>query len=93
VTCAELEVPANQNKGELVIKVAKDSPVQFTKLSIIGRAVLGDKQLERRATMQSFPGEPPTESVRLACSLATPFKFKSQYEFRYIARGGALKKV
>jgi hypothetical protein len=53
---------------------------------------LGDQQLERKATFSASPGEPPVEHVRLACTLATPFKFKSQYEFRYIARGGTLKK-
>jgi hypothetical protein len=92
VTSAELEVPANQNKGELVIKVAKDSPVQVAKLTVAGRALMGDKTVERRANLTSSAGEPPTENVQLACTLATPFKFKSQYEFRYIARGGTLKK-
>jgi hypothetical protein len=92
VTCAELEVPANQNKGELVVKVPKDSPVQTALLSVVGRAVVGEKTMERRATFALSPGEPPRENIRLACTLATPFKFRSQYEFRYIARGGTLKK-
>ena len=92
VTCADLEVPANQNKGELVIKVAKESPVQVALLSIVGRAVVGEKTMERRATFALSPGEPPRENIRLVCTLATPFKFRSQYEFRYIARGGTLKK-
>jgi hypothetical protein len=76
----------------LVIKVAKESPVQVAKLTVVGRAAIGDKTIERRATMTAFAGETPTDTVHLACTLATPFKFKSQYEFRYIARGGSLKK-
>lgn len=92
VACAELEVPANQNKGELVIKVAKETPVQSARLSVIGRAVDGNKTIDRRASFAPFPGERPVEAVRLACTLATPFRYKAQFDFRYIARGGTLKK-
>jgi hypothetical protein len=92
VTAADVEVAANQTKGELTIKVAKDSPVQFAKLSVVGHAGPSEQPLMRRATTPRLPGEPGSDHLWLACTLATPFKFKSQYEFRYIARGGALTK-
>lgn len=90
--CAELEVPANQNKGELVIKLAKETPVQVAKLTVAGKASVNNAAIERRASHSRDAGEPGTDHMLLACTLATPFKFKSQYEFRYIARGGTLKK-
>jgi hypothetical protein len=92
VTSAELDVPAGQNKGELVIKAVKESPVQVAKFSVIGKAMLGDQMAQRQATFVGPADDAPTDQVLLACTLATPFKFKSQYEFRYIARGGTLKK-
>lgn len=92
VTAVDVEVPANQPKGEIVVKAAKDSPVQSAKLVVVGVGGVGEPPLTRKTTISSSPGEPPAEGFRLACTLATPFKFKSQYEFRYIARGGTLKK-
>jgi hypothetical protein len=91
-TCAELDVPANQNKGELVVKVAKDAPVQLAKILVVGHAAMNDQQVERRAAYSSMTVESATDHINMECTLATPFKFKSQYEFRYIARGGTLKK-
>jgi hypothetical protein len=82
VTCAEIDVAANQNKGELVLKAGKDIPVQLARLKVIGTAQHNGQALRR---------EGPAHTL-LACTLATPFKFKGQYEFRYIARGGTMTK-
>jgi len=91
VTCAEVEVAANQNKGELVIKVGKESPVQVARLKVVGKAEWNGQTLQRDAV---FPhgDDPAMNHVLLACALPTPFRFKADYEFRYIARGGTLKK-
>jgi hypothetical protein len=91
-SAAEVTVPANQNKAEIAVKVDKASPVQFAPLTITGSADFNGTTIEHRATTAAPPGEAPIDQVLLACTLPTPFKHKGEYEFRYIARGGTLKK-
>lgn len=91
ISCEEVTIPANQNRGELTLAVHATVPVLLAKVTIIGRAEQAGQSLERRATFVTASGEPSHELL-LASTLPTPFRFRGDYEFKYVARGGALTK-
>ena len=93
VTVAEVAVPANQNRAELVFKLEKEVPVHWPRVQIIGRAEGDGQTYERRASIALPTSEPTHERLLLACGLPTPFRFQADYQLRYIARGGTLKKT
>lgn len=101
-TSDEITVAPNQNKGEFNVQVAATTPVVAARLSVVGRAELAGSQLERRAAIvlppqpgvfPPGPGMSPGDEVLFVASLPTPFRFRGDYEFRYVPRGGPLKKT
>jgi hypothetical protein len=92
VTCDDVKVAENADKGVLVFKAADTVAVVTALLRVVGRAEREGKPLERVAHLAAPPGEPPLEAVRLVTTIKTPFKFSAQYDFRYSPRGTVLKK-
>ena len=92
VSAPELTVAPNENKAEFTIKVEKTAPVQLTRLQAVGRSEGPTGAIERRASIVPPSGEALEGDLLLACTLPTPFRLKSQYELRYVARGGTLRK-
>jgi hypothetical protein len=92
VTCDDVKVAENADKGALVFKAAEGIPVTTSLCRVVGRAEFDGKPLERAAHVAAAPGEPPLDTLRLVTTLKTPFKFAAQYDFRYTPRGTVLKK-
>lgn len=94
VTVKELIAAPNQAKADLVFQVSAETPVSFGDVEIVGVAEEGGVSLSRKATFTpAYFGSPQLEKVALVCSLVTPFKFRGQYEFKYVPRGAGLKKT
>lgn len=90
-SAAELVVQPGQNRGELAIKVEKSSPVQLAKVKIIGEADISGS-VKHAAAIVLPNGLSAPHDLLLVCTLPTPFKYKGEFQLRYIARGGVLKK-
>ncbi len=92
VTCDDVKLAENADKGTLTFKAAENVAVVSSLVRIVGRGEIGGKPIERVAHVDARPGEPPLESARLVTALKTPFKFTALYDFRYTPRGTTMKK-
>lgn len=92
VTAPDVQVAANQNKGELVFKAETNAPIDVARLKLLGRYELAGKMIEQPIAVARRAGEPPLDSVLLAVTLPTPFKFQGAYELVYIPCGAVSRK-
>ncbi len=99
VTAAPIVVPANANNGSLAVEVAGDAVVGPTAVRIVGRVfaegkTVADSTEKVFATIRSTSQETAAarESILLAVTLPTPFKFQGAYEMTYIPCGAVSRK-
>ncbi|MFM9067819.1 MAG: hypothetical protein ACKOUR_10885, partial [Planctomycetota bacterium] len=105
VTAAEVVVPANQNRGELVVQATPAARISLSKVRVVGRSEVNGVAREVVATVARRPAErpgervversvaaAPVEQLALAVTLPTPFKFQGSYELSYIPCGAVSKK-
>ena len=92
VTCDDVQVAENGDKGTLVIKAADNIPVTTALCRVVGRGQHEGQSVERIARVPAVGGNQPLDALRLVTTLKTPFKFAAQYDFRYTPRGTVLQK-
>jgi hypothetical protein len=105
VTAAEVVVPANQNRGELVVQATPAARIGLSKVRVVGRGEVNGGAREVLATVARRPAErpgervversvaaAPVEQLALAVTLPTPFKFQGSYELSYIPCGAVSRK-
>jgi hypothetical protein len=94
VSVKEVTAAPNQAKADLLFQVSAETPVSLAEVEIVGVAEEGGVSLSRKAIFTpAYFGSPQLEKLALVCSLVTPFKFRGQYEFKYVPRGAGLKKT
>lgn len=96
VDAPEVVVAPNQNRGELLVKPAADARVGATRIRVVGKTTVGEQTATLVAQVQRKPGESPAEpildSLLLAVTIPTPFKFQGSYEMTYISCGAVSRK-
>jgi hypothetical protein len=92
VTCAPVEVPGDKTTAELMVKVAASTPVQLIHPKVWATATIEGRDVRKHAVLAGATSTAAGDFL-LVTTLATPFKFKGQYELRYVPRGGVLRKT
>jgi hypothetical protein len=85
-------IPGNQASVDLVFKADDTAKIDVSRLSIFGKAKVGEKVLETQAIVQVGRGLPELSSVLLAVTVPTPFVIKGEYDMGFAARGGMHKR-
>ena len=92
VTAAEVVVAANQNKGEMVFKADAAAHIAAARVRIVGKTELNGQPHSQVAVMPQRAGELPLDSVLLAVTLPTPFKFQGEYAMNFLPCGSVIRK-
>jgi hypothetical protein len=93
VTVEGVQIPVGKNETTLILKAAKDAPVNLVPLTIRGEEIRS--QPEQQAALisavarlnRSRPDDQPGEVVWMSVCVPTPFKFVGAFETKYAPRG------
>jgi hypothetical protein len=77
----------NATNAQVTLQAAETTPVALHRIRLMGRATVGEKTIERRASYISALGTNPTEDFLLAVAIPTPFKFTADFESKFSPRG------
>lgn len=93
VSVDPLTIPANQNQATLNLTCGENVPVSAATLRLTARGEHDGQMLEAIAGRVDPEGLAKELSLPLAITLATPFRYRGNYELKYIARGMELRKT
>lgn len=77
---------------DLTFSAGETAAIGVSPLTIVGRAKVGGRVVERTAHVKSTRGVPEPASVVLAIPLKTPFVIKGEYDMGFAARGAVHKR-
>lgn len=80
-------IAANEAAVELAFKADAKAPIRSTRIVIRGTSKIGNKDVNRTATLRGLKGLPPIDNVRLAVAFPTPFKIVGLTDFGDAPRG------
>jgi hypothetical protein len=92
VTSEPVVAMPGQEKIDLLIKASADVPVWHGPVRVVGTPQTGEVAPAVEAVVPVPLGHPDRRRPWLAVGLATPFKFKGVYDFRYIPCGTTMRK-
>lgn len=88
VTVSDAVVAAKQNNATVTLKAEPNAVLNASKIQVIGKAKIGDAEQRAVATVRTNPPtKEPLDSLSLAVTVKTPFKFSGDFESKFAPRG------
>jgi hypothetical protein len=92
VAVAPTQIAAKARQVELKFTVPERTPIRTGRLTVRGRAKIGNTEIARTAAASVRRDDPPLEHALWAVAMRAPFKFVGTFTFGYEPRGGYVER-